>query len=104
VIRGEADEMMRYVVMSLLSPETAKMNGFDTLPALSPHAAEKVRDYLKVRHRVFSHAFEDAPLSRQIVALVVSLVIRRVSEPAQVESGIFDIPDQLYARWSGAPT
>jgi hypothetical protein len=103
VIRGEAGEMMRYVVASLLSPETAQMNGFDTLPALSPHAAEKVREYLKVRDRFFSHAFEDAPLSRQIVALVVSLVIRRVSDRAQVESGIFDIPDQLYARWRGAP-
>lgn len=99
VIRGEADELMQYVVSSLLSPETIRINGFDTLPELSPHALEKVRHYLKVRNRFFSHAFDDVPLSRQIVALVVSLAIRKASDPYQDDSGIYDIPDQLYERW-----
>lgn len=99
VIRGEADELMQYVVSSLLSPETIRINGFHTLPELSPHALEKVRHYLKVRNRFFSHAFDDVPLSRQIVALVISLAIRKASDPYQDDSGIYDIPDQLYERW-----
>ena len=100
IIRGDAVELMQSVVTSLLSPETAKINGLGDLPAFSPEGAARVREYLKVRDRLFVHAFEDAPLSRQIVALVVSLLIKKKTAPAETESGIFDIPDTLYARWA----
>jgi ER-bound oxygenase mpaB/B'/Rubber oxygenase, catalytic domain/Polyketide cyclase / dehydrase and lipid transport len=99
-VRGEGVELMQYVVSTLISPETAKINGLDDLPAFPPHAAECVRGYLKVRDRLFSHLFDDVPLSQQAVALVVSLLIRKKSDTSQTESGIFDIPDVLYARWS----
>lgn len=100
VVRAEGTELMQYVVSTLLSPETAKMNGFETLPAFSPRAAKKVRELLKVSDRLFADAYEDAPASRQAVALVISLLIRKASDPWQAESGIWDIPDQLYARWA----
>lgn len=99
-VRGEGVALMQYVVSTLISSETAKINGLDDLPAFSPHAAECVRGYLKVRDRVFSHLFDDTPLSQQAVALVVSLLIRRKTDTSQTESGMFDIPDVLYARWS----
>lgn len=99
-VSKEASELMQYVVSTLLTPETAKINGLDDLPPFSPHAAECVRDYLKVRDRFFSSAFTDVPLSRQVVALVVSLLIRRTTASAEAESGVFDIPETLYARWA----
>lgn len=98
-VRSEANELMQYVVSTLLSPETATMNGFETLPAFSPHAAQKVGDYLKGCDRFFADAFEDVPASRRAVAMVISLLIRKASAPFQEQSGIWDIPDQLYERW-----
>ncbi|HEX6095674.1 MAG TPA: oxygenase MpaB family protein [Thermoanaerobaculia bacterium] len=101
MVRAEAVELMQYVVSTLISPETAKINGLGDLPPFSPHAAECVRGYLKVRDRVFAHLFEDVPLSQQAVALVVSLLIRKKTASSEEQSGIFDIPDVLYARWAG---
>jgi hypothetical protein len=91
---------MQYVVSTLISPQTAQMNGLTNLPEFSSRATDVVRDYLKLRDKFFAHLFENVPPSRQAVALVVSLLIRKKTAESQSESGIFDIPDVLYARWA----
>ena len=101
--RKEALKLMQYVLSTLISPETAKINGFADLPELSPEAMDTVRGCVKVGTRLCREAFADAPASREAAALIVSLLIRRYSDPYEHDSGVFDIPDMLYARWVGAP-
>ena len=103
VARKEAMELMQYVVSTLLSPETAKINGFDDLPAFSPKAVSAVRECVKIGDRLCREAFTDVPASREAAALIVSLLIRKFSDPYEHDSGIFDIPDVLYTRWVGTP-
>ena len=104
VARNEAMKLMQYVVSTLLSPETAKINGFDELPDYSPAAADTVRGCVKVGTRICREAFTDVPASREAASLVVSLLIRKFSQPYEDDSGIFDIPDMLYASWIGIPS
>jgi hypothetical protein len=99
--RTEAMKLMQYVVSTLLSPETAKINGFDELPAFSREAADIVYGCVKVGDRICREAFADAPASREAAALIVSLLIRKFSDPYEQDSGMFDIPDMLYERWVG---
>ena len=100
VARDAASELMQFVVAELLSPETAKINGLDQLPAFSPAAAKAVRSCLALR----DHMLIDLPVAQQAAALFVSLLMRKASSSYEDDSGIFDIPDELYTRWMGITT
>lgn len=102
-LRDEGRELMQFVISQLISPETAKMNGLDTLPAFSPAAANKVKSALEVVGRLCSCAFEDVPGARQAAALCVSMLMRARTDAFERESGTFDIPQELYERWRGVP-
>lgn len=102
-VRNESRELMQFVIAQLLSPETAKINGFDDLPAFSPGAARHVKSFLDASGRLCSFAFEDVPGARQAMALVISLLMRGATHSYQDMSGTFDVPEQLYARWTGCP-
>ena len=97
IVRDEGRELMQFVVATLLSPETAKGNGLDQLPSFSPAAAKAVQRCLGFR----GHMFGDAPVAQQAASLFVSLLMRKASDPYEEKSGIFDIPDVLYDRWTG---
>lgn len=102
-VRGEARELMRFVISQVISPETAKMNGLDELPEFSPAAASAVKKSLEVSGRLCSGAFEDVPGARQATALCVSLLMRAKTHSFEHQSGTFDIPQELYERWRGIP-
>lgn len=91
---------MQFVIAELLSPETAKMNGFDELPAFSPAAARIVKTFLDASGRLCSFAFEEIPGVRQAMALIVSLLMRARTHAFEDKSGTFDVPEELYARWT----
>jgi hypothetical protein len=99
-IRNEATELMQFVASQLLTPETAAINGFETLPQFSPTAASVVKTFLEGAGRLCSFAFCEVPGARQAMALVVSLLMRAATNADQDESGIFDVPDEMYARWT----
>jgi hypothetical protein len=102
-VRNESRELMRFVISQLLSPETAKINGFDDLPAFSPAAAKVVKTFLDASGRLCSFAFEEIPGARQAMALVISLLMRAKTRSFQDMSGTFDVPEQLWARWTESP-
>lgn len=97
-LREEGRELMQFVIATLLSPQTAKINGLDQLPAFSPAAVKAVRACVSVR----DHLLVDAPLAQEAAALFVSLLMRKASAPYEKDSGIFDVPDMLYQRWMKA--
>jgi uncharacterized protein YndB with AHSA1/START domain len=99
-VANEAKELMQFVIGELLSPETAKINGLDTLPIFSPTAADAVKGFLDVAGRLCAFAFEEIPGARQATALFVSLLMRAKTERVQNESGTFDVPEELYERWT----
>ena len=98
-VQAEAAELMQYVVSTLISPETIRINGLDHLPAFSETARTVIGDFLSLRNRVLSHAFGDVPPARRAAALLVSLLVRKRSQAFEDDSGIFDIPDDLHERW-----
>jgi hypothetical protein len=102
-VRTEATELMHFVIARLISPETAKINGFDQMPVFSAGAAKAVKDCLDASDRLCSNAFEDSPGVRQATALFVSLLMHARTDSYQDRSGTFDIPQQLYQRWRGIP-
>jgi hypothetical protein len=102
-VRNEATELMHFVISQLITPATAAINGFDALPAFSPHAAKIVKECLDATDRLCSSAFEDSPGVRQATALFISLLMRVRTDSFQDKSGTFDIPQRLYQRWKGVP-
>jgi hypothetical protein len=102
-VRKDALELMQFVVSELISPETAKANGFDQLPSFSPTAAKRLTEFLTIKDRAFTDLFTDVPPLRQAATLVVALAIRAASSTYEEDSGVFDIPDMLYSRWMGVP-
>lgn len=100
-VRNEARELMRFVISEVISPETAKINGLDELPAFSPVAANVVKEFLEASGRLCSGAFEDVPGARQAAALCVSLLMRAKTQSFEDQDGTFDIPQELYERWRG---
>ena len=101
MVRNEAQELMQFVIASLLTPETAHINGLDDLPSFSPKAANTLRKFLVGVDRVGSRLFSDVPPAQQAAALIVSLLMGKASDAYEDKSGIFDIPNKLYARWCG---
>ena len=101
--REDGKKLMQLMVTTLISPETAEINGLDTLPEFSPEALERIKDFLIGENRHFAGVLQDAPVSRKAAAALMSLLIRKVSQPFQDQSGIFDIPDMLYERWRQVP-
>lgn len=99
-VRDEATELMRFVIAELLSPETARMNGFDDLPSFPPAAANRVKAFLDESDRLCDGAFDEVPGARQAMALVISLLMRCATHACEDESGTFDVPEQLYHRWT----
>ena len=99
IVREHAGKLMQLVVSELISPETARINGLDTLPEFDPEALHLVKKFLGASDREFRDLYEDAPESRKAAAAIVSLLVRKASQPYQDQSGIFDIPDMLYDRW-----
>jgi hypothetical protein len=100
-VRKEASELMQFVIAELLTPETARINGFEDLPSFSPKAAKTLRTFIVDADRFCSHLFSDVPPAQQAAALVVSLLMRKASDAYEDKSGIFDVPEKLYARWCG---
>jgi len=102
-VRGEARELMQFVLSQLISPETAKINGLEDLPAFSPAAAKAVKACLDGSGRLCSFVFENVAGARQATALFISLLMRARTHDFQDKSGTFDVPRQLYARWRNVP-
>jgi hypothetical protein len=59
-----------------------------------------VKTFLDASERLCSVAFDEVPGARQAMALVVSLLMRGATHSCEDESGTFDIPEQLYERWT----
>jgi hypothetical protein len=100
-VSDDALELMRFVVSKLITPQTAAINGFNQLPEFPPAAAKKVNDWLNACDRLFRNLFDDSGDAAHAVSLVISLVMRKVTDSYEHDSGMFDIPEKLYERWSG---
>lgn len=99
IARKEGTELMQFVISELLTPETVKINGLDSLPAFSPRAAKAIKHCLATTDRVCADLFADGPIVREATALVIAMLIGKASASSEKQSGIFDIPDELYERW-----
>ncbi len=103
VARDHAQKLMQLVLSTLISPETQRIDGLDQLPRFSSDALEHIKKFLVDQDRDFEDVLEDAPVVRRAAAALMSLLVRRASQPYQDKSGIFDIPDTLYDRWKRIP-
>jgi hypothetical protein len=102
VTHNEALQLLQATTSTLLSPETVRINGLEQLPAFSPVAMLRIKEFLKLGDHFLAGAYSDLPSTGQAAALFMSLLMRTVTHSYQDQSGIGTIPDTLWQDWMRA--